>query len=529
MEDFISIGTNITLNTGMSQKDFAKANMFSHITEKGYIATQDQNGAFSFSKWNFTDTAEKDGIMLALGDGFSGRLLYDVIMSCDESYRACANDAQKDAYKCVYTVLCAINCAIQENIQLPFCSPMGIIIRDDGALLFLPEIMLNRAASMRSKKIAAEYFDSWQQATLSSNAGLAFSVACMLYKVLTGKKAFSGESADAITEDFFDNNFVPIEYFVKIKPTLAELINKTLTGKIKYRPPIKKLCKEMPCNIDDCFVNDECTDEKSMQENAKNMQTNANAYIFKQHKKISRIRFFRKHITSISISAVCILVIGALAISMINNVATKPNTKGLSPLQTLESFYSALNHLQADELDACTTKEAGDSYSSFVTTMFVVGKVQTAYGSSTGYLTPCEWLASKTAKDDIIFGITNFTINGASANSSMMWFNSVNKDEPQGKTGDTETLDVAFYLLSSEGDDVQVQKHNDTLTLHYLEDRWVITSITEEKIVSTFNKQTFLQDFETKTRDEIKSLYDWFPTAKELEQGKIDLNARYTF
>lgn len=518
MQNIVSIDTEITLYTGMSEREFAQANMFQHMKENGYCVTPTDDG-YTFKEWNFFKTGSKDEKMTVSGDTFPGVILYELLASVQKNAteKICTepSEIQKKAYKYLKFVLNAMYAAQENNIKLPNSGPIGIIVAANGSVLFLPETMLNRSVAMKSQNDAATCVESWRQLVLSLTEAFSFSVATMLYTIISGQKAFTAQTQEKITEDFLDENFIPLEYVCSAKEEITSLIDSGLKGKNKYRPTLKKLISKLPDTLEEIY--------EPIKNNA---AEKLEKFTTKLNSRIKRTRFIRKNITPISLGAITLVLILGFALSLVKNAQERANTIGLTAIQTVESYYSAMNHLNTEEFEACVTKEAGESMIDIITSLYVIGKVQSAYGESQGYVTPAQWMLSNNKANDFVFGLTHLKIDGEIADSSAKWMHTLNKDVPGGKVGDKEEFVVTYYLFTSEGEEgLKIYYHEDKVYTEFLKDRWQVVEVVQQAEELPFKMEPFLVDFENNDTEK----YEWFPTPDELKKAEEEIKEKYGF
>lgn len=518
MEKIIETGELVKLYTSMSEQDFAKANMMQHMKAEGYIAEESPDGSFVFSKWFFENTALEDNKFILTGPAFTGKNVYQILKEVEESCKDCdisnkANETQISAWKYIFRVIKAMQKAIEQKINLPDAGAIGIICSEDGKILFLPELLITRSIAMRSQKEAAEFTESWRQPILPIEQMPSFSAAVMIYTVLTGKRPFNAAGPEQLSEDFLDNYFIPSEYVCSISKENAEVLNTALKGKIKFRPSLKRLLKIFREDISSLYINGSKTAESTAKEKA----------VKKLTSKINRIRYFRHHFTQISIAGIAILIFAGITISIINNEAERPTTKGLTSFQVVESFYSALNHLDTTNLDECISKDAGKQIKNVAATLFVTSKMQSAYNQGQGFFTPAQWIIKASPDKTSVFGITHLKINGINSSSSADWMENNLKIPLDIKKGSKESFQAEYFLVMTEDpENITVSLYNDSLELTFQKDKWIITKYDRNSTTTTCNKAEFFEDLANKDT----ASYDWFPSEEELNIGKAELQAQ---
>ncbi len=531
MQQIITTDRKLVLHTGMSDREFAQANMMQHMKANGYLATIEngntENPEYSFSPWTFEQTALEGENFNIEGPAFNGTTMFDLFSeieseNAEKSICHCALQASQKHWKKILAVLKAMVQAQAQGIKLPNVGAIGILIDENNNILFLPEILLSRSVAIISQADAINYAESWRMPLLPEKEIFSFTAAVMVYCAICGQRPFMGQqNLDDLTQDFLDRKFLPVQYNAGIKPELAQMLNNALSGKINFRPTVKRMLELLPDNLQDVFVQPEQAKDATEEARAKNSS--------KIEKSVKRIRFFRKNFNAIAVSSLAVIGIAAFAISIVNGNLSKPQTRGLTPVQVAECFYTGINRLDADFVDSTTTKKGGKKVSDMVSSLFVVGKMQNAYGQSLGYLPPAEWMNigdyGKTLEQNQVFGITQLKINGSAANSSASWFETADRNEETGVEGETIEIKAHYFQLSSlEESNFEIEEFSDVLTLTYQKKRWLISDVNRSSTQVPVDAKAFYQDFYSGNT----AKYPWFPTDKELETGKADLKERFT-
>lgn len=531
MQQIITTAEKLVLHTGMSDRDFAQANMMQHMKTNGYLATlnteNSENPVYSFEPWTFEQTALEGENFIIEGSAFNGTTMFDLfteIESENKEKNIChsAMQTSRKYWKKILAVLKAMAQAQAQGIKLPNVGAIGILIDENSNILFLPETLVSRSVAIISQADAVNYAESWRMPLLPEKEIFSFTAAVMVYCAICGQRPFIGQqNLDDLTQDFLDRRFLPVQYNAGIKPELAQIINNALSGKINFRPSVKRMLELLPQNLQDAFVPQEQAKEATDENRTK---TSA-----KIEKSIKRTRFFRKNFNAIAVCSLVCVAIAAFAISVINGNLSKPQTKGLTPVQVAECFYTGINRLDADFVDSTTTKKGGKRVSDMVSSLFVVGKMQNAYGQSLGYLPPAEWMNigdyGKTLEANQVFGITRLKINGSPASCSVNWFETADRNQETGVDGETIEMKAHYFQLSSlEESNFEIEEFNDVLTLTYHNKRWLISDVNRQSTPVPVDAKAFYEDFYNGST----ANYPWFPTEKELETGKADLKERFT-
>ena len=520
MQNILVAGERLVLRTGMSKDEFSKANIIQYINDKGYVAEQNTDGEYVFREWCF-DSVEESGSKIELsGDSFSGTTLYDILCEIQNSAGGdvCIkpNEIQKKYWNTVVALIQAVKSAAAQKVKIPNSGPLGIVCGADGSFLFLPDIILNRSLSIRSQELVAEYYYSWKQPLLPYEETFSLTCAAYLYTILTCRTAFPAKSIDDIAEDYCDCNFVPVQYYATIKPELAEKINNCLDGKKKFRPTVARLLDFLSLEIDSLYY---------IEENAQNPSDVLAKFLKKQTASVKRLRFFKKHIGAISAVSVIMVCLLAFAASTLSSIKSTPTTKGLTPFETVESYYAGYNHLYDDIVGACLAGRDTKAITNVVSQIYVTGKMQAYYGSGPGIFTPAQWLLMPDLEKAGVFGITRLLIDGKPADLSAEYIRNTGREALYVKAGEKALVNASFYLLSNlQEEGISVEKHEAVLTLAFLKKRWYITHIDETITPVKVDLGKFIKAWKNGSVEE----YKWLPSEAELKVADAELQKKYS-
>lgn len=519
MQQILVTGEKVILRTGMTKDEFSRANIIQYINSKGYVIKKESKGDFCFREWAFDTVEERDSHIELSGESFFGIALYDILKETQSSITepVCIkpNEVQKKHWKTLCAAIEAINAAIEHKIRLPNAGPLGIVCGDDDSFLFLPDAVLNRSLSIRSKETAAEFYYSWKQPLLSDDKAFSHTVSTYLYTVLTGREAFPAKSIDEIAEDYCDCNFVPVQYYAALKPELAEKINNCLDGKKKFLPSVARLLDFLSDDVDSLYIDI----------GTQNLAVVLEKFQKKQMVSIKRLRFFRKHVGVISIGSVLAVCVIAMAISISVSIKSKPATTGLTVFQTVESYYAGYTHLDGEIVDACITGPDTKTISKLVSQIYVLGKMKAAYGFGSGIFTPAQWLLMPDFEHENVYGLSCLKINGINADLSAEYIRETDRKILNEEPGKTDSVTVSFYLISNLNDEgFSVEKHNDILTLEFRKNRWFITHIDENITLVPVD----FEEFVVSKKEGTTAVYEWLPSEKEIQNAEKELKKKFT-
>ena len=164
----------------------------------------------------------------------------------------------------------------------------------------------------------------------------------------------------------------------------------------------------------------------------------------------------------------------------------KPTTKGLTSHQVIEMYYSAINTLNMDAVNQCSSKKL-KSRTNMINGAFVNSKTKSMYDLNTESVSPAEWVVREQPTLNI-YGLTQFTVN---EKQGKLFFEGPRKntmpkpieseDGINIREGDTKTYSVSFYVLDTSGEDsLSVCRENEKVTLAFTKGKWIVDWIETE-------------------------------------------------
>lgn len=535
----------ISIDTGLSAREAGQAKLSQHQTEQGTILQVAADGTVSYSSWSWTGSHEdiaqgrKNYSVYVDGEPFGGKPLLTIFEEAEASEQA---EAREKLRKVLNDLSAAVEDAAGKGVYLPDNGPLGTLVADDGRILMLPENVFIRALDSRSGRDASKFAGCWKNAALQGIDGWRFTLSCYAYHYLSGKNAFPQEDTQIRTADYFDKNFVPLEWFCTLKVTdseknadfskeTAELFSIISTNLAKAAPvqentkqkkkkAVKRSAieqtKSIPLPVLPAFSTRECS----------NYTLDTNYLI--QQKKIKRIRFFRQNSLAIKWGSIAALVLLFFVVSFIKDKLDLPTTEGMEPGEVLMTFYDSFDQLNTTLFDAAHTEDCAKDASSYLSTMFVTSKMRQSYEGMGSY-TMNQWLNTKELVNTYIFGITHLT------------FTPIGKEPPAqtaADISDTFTWKVQYYIAYNMGnEEFSYIDQTDIITISWKKDRWIVTGhetvssiLYEDAGADLLREAVTLQpeeyDLETQglyLLSKLKDEYPWLPTEAEIEKGKQQL------
>ena len=563
MKNVVSIVDNeLRLCSALNEYAFGKTNYNAIVTQTGILATcdsaSDEPLHFSFEKWSFSeiksfDVPDNDERIVFYCNksplSAKAKTLIELYDKCKEQD---ASTADKDNMFNASLAVCSIlTQAANEEVELPLNGAGGILV--DGLdspkklkLLFLPHDLFKFSIAGLTAVEQADFHNCWINPTLQGLPAICFMRSCVAYKMLTGRYPYPSSDNLSRNADLLDKNFLPLELCINgINSDLAHAVNKGLKlNSDSVSIPGKKskgkknedlipqkdfpldLLKHAKDNITST-VSDEAFEEK------------VNSYKKLQSSRIKTKRTLRRNTTAFvaGIIAIVVIIISAKSayISHLNNYTTK----GLTSVQTIQTFFKGMNQMDISLLQTFVDGKNPNRYLDSISNVFVISKQRTSSGGDNGFVKPAKFFVLLTNSSMLpitgLYGATDIKVDGKQIDEYIDL--QKNKDNPeiitqeQGVTinkGDKSVHRVEYYTLHTEGtnNDIFVTKNTDTFTLTFKKNKWVITDIENNAEELNIDSQAFYDEYfnllaqnyndVVKTISQLSAKYDFLPSEKEM-------------
>ena len=567
MKNVVSITDGeIRLCSGLDEYKFGKTNFNSIVTEEGIIATCDSKDGeplhFSFEKWTFAEIKSFEV------EGFDERIVFycnknpltknaqtllDLYAKCGTSQ---ATTTDKDNMYLASLAYCTIlTQAANGEVELPLNGSGGVLV--DGIdsvkklkLLFLPQNIFKYSIAGLSAVEQADLHNCWINPSLHDLPAICFTRSCVAYKMLTGRYPYP--SADNLTRnaDLLDRNFLPLELSINgINKELAAAVNNGLKlNSNSVNIPGKKAKgkrsedlvpqKDFPLEL-------LATAKENLSTNLSDeaFEEKVNSYKKLQNSKVKTKRTLRRNTTAFLAGLIALVVVIIYARSSYISYLNDYTTKGLTSVQTIQTFFKGINTLDIPLMQTFVNGKSANRYLDSVSNVYVISKQRQSNGDDNGFQKPARFFVMLTNSSMLsmigLYGVTNVKIDGKQYDEYIDL--KLNKEQPeiitqeQGVTinkGDKSVHSVEYYTLHSEGtnNDIYVTKNKDTFTLTFKKNKWIITDIETSQTDISLDSDLFKSEYfnliiqndgdAVKTINQMSFKYDFLPTEKEMTVEK---------
>ena len=572
MKNVVSIVDNeIRLCSGLDEYKFGKTNFNSIVTQNGILATCDSNDNeplhFSFENWSFADIKsfevpdnEERIVFYCNKSPLSGnaKTLADLY---EKSGNQDASTQDKDNMYLASLAVCTIlTQAANGEVELPLNGSGGILVDGiDGSkksdqklkLLFLPQDLFKYSIAGLSDVEQADIHNCWINPSLHGLPAICFMRSSVAYKMLTGRYAYPAANNVTRNADILDKKFLPLELSVNgINQELAAAVNKGLKlnsnsvnipGKKAKGKKSEDLTpqKDFPLEL---LANAKNNISSTLSEEA--FEEKVKSYQKLQASRVNTSRTLRRNATAFITALVVLVFVILYARNSYQTYLKDYTTKGLTSVQTIQTFFKGLNTMDITLLQTFTEGHSTNRYIDAISNVYVISKQRMSSGGGDGgYQKPAKFFVMVTNPSMLsmvgLYGVTNLQIDGKPSDEYIELKKNFEKPEAltqeQGitiKKGDKSVHSVEYYTLHTEGtnNDIYVTKNKDTFTLTFKKKKWVITNIETSEQTIEIDSDLFKSEYfnlviqndgdPVKTIKQMSFKYDFLPSEKEMNIEK---------
>jgi hypothetical protein len=369
-------------DTGLSSQAFAQAKFAQSITQEGLIVYPDER----IDTWQASGVVEyrngEDPTMVVWGPDFPGERL-DLLI---------ADPARRDEALEALSYWIAARSVLGEDAVLWPAGALVVITAKSprfprGTILFSPERLVARS-------IQAEGEDRWLAGVESpinpelGQEAVVFTAGALLYRVLAGQNPFPNRDKDLLHQDIREGVFLPLRFAAPgLDGPLAELIDKALaasksSGKRNSTEGERPSLRELGAALGPTGPKEAASFFHPLDELEQTRLAGGRAQFEKKRNlTVNTRRFVIRNSAILGGSVVAFIAVILVVNSIIAARKDLPTTKGMEPVQVIETYYNAFGELDHTLMDACVTNKAGKRDIEMVTNFFVLSRVRQAYES----------------------------------------------------------------------------------------------------------------------------------------------------
>ena len=421
-------------DTGLKAQAFAQAKLAQTISRPGTIIFPDGK----IEIWQpaaVTELASTvDGNMVIWGPAFPGELLIEVIN---------APDRQKEALDLVRFWLRA-RLILEDNPgeEASFPGPAGAMIITSasgaypvGTVFFPPARLVKRVLDMETKAVGLDALrynhpdmeiTVWAFSQEKNPDAIAFCAGAMLYRILCGTDPFTAIDADTLRQDMREAVYTPPHLAAPgLNPEMSALITAAMIpipkkpaavprDKVSMKSAGKEEIKRpSPEHIRDFLGSPYTRDYSSWFTSLGNdevaaIKTERDVFNKKNLRKVHTRRFVIRNRNYIFIALGLVVAVIFGIRSYIDHQAHLPHTRGMTPMEVVETYYHSMGELDHMLMEACVVGRVGRADIDTVINIFVTIRQRQAQEPDYYYISAARWdEAGRPERLINVFGVTD--------------------------------------------------------------------------------------------------------------------------
>ncbi len=281
-----------------------------------------------------------------------------------------------------------------------------LLFPDDGGILILPPSVARSIIAYQPEEERLSSFNSYNHPDLRGISNGSFLLGVLAYEIFAGKHPYPGESINLVHQKMRELPPIPLNL---LKPELKEEISLFIESSLSGpdRPAPGEWNRKLQGWSKEGFFREVPEEEKKQRSRA------LLSFSLAREKRFKRKDFFRRRKLTIILGAVGFILVLSLLFSTIKSALAPPITVGLHPEEIVSLYYSSLNTLDHQTMEACVTGGAGKEDIRMVMHLYVIDKVQTGYEGHGSVLSAEQWIDSGKAavpEGKLLFGVGNLEI-----------------------------------------------------------------------------------------------------------------------
>jgi len=414
----------LAVPAGSATRGAALTRIFALRGSPGWIAGS------SLREWHYDGVIERDGTLYLVGPRAPGISVQDALDRSAEGGRPAA--------------LGLVSRLARALLQLAE-SPAGwfplqsdsVIFLEDGDVLFLPPAVDRELREMRPFEANRETFECLAHPDLAGEQRAVFFLSAVLYRLLTGTFPFHGDDPEVLHSQARSFEIQPPALLVPgLDPEASEMVMAGL-GRGR-RGPVR--LAELAAAVEG-WKSSELV-RASTEAETKAVREEAETRKAAADRTFRRRRFWQRNWRLVAVIAAAVIVLGAVAGTVLKNVLAPRVTRGFPPARVVETFYASMNSLDHTTMQACVIGKAGNVQISETMTLYVTSRVTLGYEGRSSILSAEDWdkagrppLAPPTS----LYGVTGLSLSQEQGEPSPIFLASYQKWNPAPREADSPT------------------------------------------------------------------------------------------
>ncbi len=348
-------------------------------------------------EWRFEGFVEENGALYLYGPYFPGKTLGSIL-----------DAAAADALPFMGLLASALLLLKDRGILPVPLQTDSVLFTEDGGVLFFPPEVMQEVRGIRTFQENRKTFEAFNHPDLKGEALASFGIAALLYRITTGKPPFDGSSSEEIHEETRRREIpAPDRLVPGLSARLSDTVMECLSGGRRGSVKLSRWRECIELWRTQALIRELSTEEKER------IRRESQADGKRLERRFRRKVFWERNKTLIAVAAALVAVAGIFVGSILKNILAPHATRGFSPRQVVETFYMSMNSLDHVMMSACVTGKAGKDEINEATNLFVISRVNEAWGGRAAVIAAITWDRNGRPKMDPakkVYGVTGLSI-----------------------------------------------------------------------------------------------------------------------
>jgi hypothetical protein len=297
----------------------------------------------------------------------------------------------------------------RKEVTIDFLQTDSVYFPDSGGVLFLPTALMKEVCNLQPLEHKLRVFECINHPDLRDpEKRVSFSLGVLLYHAIRGEYPFRAETEEEIHNRIRHARLLPLSL---IEPGFREeLSSKIMAALARGEAPSPTLEQWseilQSCEREGLYRDIGAAERERIERLAeKERKKAAKAY----HRQV----FWQKHWKTVAIVAAVVIVSGVVAASLLKNILAPRVTRGYSPRQVVEAFYTSMNDLDHTTMEDCVVDGAGKAVIREVINLYVLSRVSLGYGGRSNIVPANVWDEQgrpALAPPQTVYGVTDLQI-----------------------------------------------------------------------------------------------------------------------
>ena len=346
------------------------------------------------SDWRFTGYVRRGDRLLVAGPCVEGELLTAALERPGAAPLAA-----------VARVAAAAHLLVREH---GFDQPLqlnGVYLLAGGGVLIFPPPVVRQLTETHSPAAMLAAAARLNHPDLVAAERLGVTLAILSYRAVTGVYPFPAAREDDLRNQMRRLDVVPAR--LRAPGTDAELSALLDRALRPARQQVRPALDEWAAVLE--RATHEAAPPQVDAAAAAALQAEAQALQDKYQQTFRRRVFLQRNLRTIVVAAVAVLAVGGILGSIIANQFKPRSTRGLSPRQVVETFYTSVGELDHTTMEDAVVDAAGQGLINEAINLFVISRVSQGYEGRSNILNAGEWVAAD--KPELPAGISVYGVS----------------------------------------------------------------------------------------------------------------------